>query len=296
MIDYTQPLSQKSKFTSNRSELLVSYDVTNGNRNYEFDNVVFGYIKKGIKKIHIQNEPLFDFLPGMVIMATTKMSANVSVPSASINNPVICYSLEISKEQVWKKLDKINETYGLPQLVKEEKTLPSTNLYYGKGGHLVLAALNNIQDLLTEDVAYKDYWIDLKIEELILFCLQTNMHDTLIHSYQKNRLVDHPLAFAIHYIKENLYSKIDVETLANKAYMSKATFFRQFKHHFGMTPIHFIHSERIKEAQILLKKTNKSVSEIGYNLGYTTPSYFALQFERMTGLSPKSYKKRSASL
>jgi YesN/AraC family two-component response regulator len=40
-----------------------------------------------------------------------------------------------------------------------------------------------------------------------------------------------------------------------------------------------------------LEKTNKSISEIGYGLGYTSPSYFASQFEKLTGNSPSDYRK-----
>ncbi len=76
--------------------------------------------------------------------------------------------------------------------------------------------------------------------------------------------------------------------------MSKATFFRQFKHHFGMTPIAYIHAERIREAQKLLNKTDKSITEIGYKLGYTSPSYFASQFEKVAGCSPNVYRKKGS--
>lgn len=235
--------------------------------------------------------PVIDLYPDMVIMGTTKLSADVSLPEACIEKPITCFSLEISKEQVWNILDKINKNYGVPDLVNDEQIMPSTNLYFGNGGKMVLNTLNKIQYLLTENVEFKDYWIDLKIEELVLYSLQTNMRDTLIHSYNKHQILDHPLAHAVHYIKENLYSKIDIKTLADKAFMSKATFFRQFKHHFGMTPISFIHNERIKEARKLLDETNKSISEIGYSLGYTNPSYFASQFEKRIGVLPTNYKK-----
>ena len=291
MLDLSKPITQKSIFTANRSELLVNHDVIKEKRSYAFDNVVFAYVKNGVKKVYIPTVPEIDLSPDMIIMGTTKIDAKVSLYTASVEQPITCFTLEISKEQVWNILDKINESYQITTLIKEVQTMPEMSLYSGNGNQLVANTLQSLQYLLMQDVEFKDYWIDLKIEELILSCLQTNMRNTLIHSYQKSKINDHPLLYAIHYIKENLYSSINIKTLADKACMSKATFFRQFKHHFGTTPIHFVHSERIKEAQKLLEKTNKSISEIGYGLGYTSPSYFASQFEKLTGNSPSDYRK-----
>lgn len=289
-LDFTKPVTQNTAFTAQASELLVSYTVAQENRTYEFDNVVFAYLTSGLKKIEIPSLISLDLQPEMVMMGSTKISAQVSFPESTPQNPAMCFALEISRENVWKILDKINEAYGMPDLVKEEQSLDTSNVFYGQGGQKVLHILYEIQQLLTEDVAFKDYWIDLKIEELILSCLQTNMRELLIESYQQNQLTDHPLAFAIDYIKHNLHSRIDIKTLADKAFMSKATFFRQFKHHLGMTPIHYIHQERIKQAQHLLNHTHQSVSEIGYSLGYTSPSYFTSQFEKVVGCSPSAYR------
>jgi len=291
MIDYNKPITQHSHFTGLESELLVNYFVADETRNYEYDNVVFAHVSQGMKKIDIPTVSKLDLVPEMVIMGTQKLSAQVNLPIATIENPTLCFTLEISKDKVWKILDKINEAYSMPTLVKEEKNFEPVSLYFGSGGQMVLDTLQKIQRLLIEDVVYKDYWIDLKIEELVLCCLQTDMRNTLLSGYAENQIADHPLAHAVKYIKDNLYTRIDIDTLADKACMSKSTFFRQFKHNFGMSPISYMHAERIKEAQMLLKNTDKSVADIGYRLGYANPSYFSAQFEKVTNCSPRRYRK-----
>ena len=292
MIDFSKPISQHSHFTGVESELLVNYFVKDEKRNYEYDNIVFAHVTKGMKKVAIPTVSEIDLIPEMVIMGAKKLSAQVTLPVATIDAPTLCFTLEISKDKVWKTLDKINEAYSMPNLVKEEQKLNPTSLYFGAGGHMVLDTLQKIQKLLIEDVVYKDYWIDLKIEELVLCTLQTDMRNTLLTGYVENQLADHPLAHAVKYIKNNLYTRIEIGTLADKACMSKATFFRQFKHNFGMSPITYMHSERIKEAQMLLKNTDKSISDIGYRLGYTNSSYFSTQFEKVVKCSPGQYRKQ----
>lgn len=294
MIDFNKPVSQHSHFTGVESELLVNYFVKNEKRDYEYDNVVFAHVAQGMKKIDIPTVSEIDLLPEMVIMGTQKLSAKVTLPVATIAEPTLCFTLEVSKDKVWRILDKINESYSIPSLMKEEQKLNSTSVYFGAGGQMVLDTLQKIQKLLIEDVIYKDYWISLKIEELVLCSLQTDMRNTLLSGYaeSQNQLNDHPLGHAVKYIKDNLYTRINIETLADKACMSKATFFRQFKHNFGMSPITYMHAQRIKEAQMLLKNTNKSVSDIGYRLGYTNASYFSTQFEKVVKCSPGQYRKK----
>ena len=291
MIDFSKPVSQYSNFTGANSQLVMSYDVVNENRNYHIDNLAFGYNTRGTKKIEIVDFPSLDLQPGTVLMGASEVSVEASLPDATIDTPTVCFLLEISKEKAWKVLDKINESYSLPHLVKEEQSMQHTSVYFGKNGQMVLNTLSTIQKLLIEDIAFKDYWIDLKIEELVLCCLQTDMRKNLMVGYHQSKLEKHPLAFAIKHIKENLYSQININTLADKAFMSKPTFFRQFKHHFGMTPIAYIHFERIQEAQKLLSKTDKTIGEIGYSLGYNSPSYFSTQFERETGQTPSCFRR-----
>lgn len=291
MVNLPENSVQSLLFNSNDAELLIKNNHVDVNKNYEFDNIVFGYINDGVKNISIKNYGNIDLQPEMVIMGTTKFSAYVELSKTKILEPATCFTLEISKEKVWKILDKINEEFSMPKLVKQDKELSDIDIYCGNGGKYVLSALKQIQYLMSEDIRYKDYWLGLKIEELILCCLQSNMHDALVHSYKENCSIDHPLAYAISYIKENLSMSIDMNILADKACMSKSTFFRQFKLHFGITPNKYIHMQRIEKAKKLLEKRKLSVSEIAYKLGYSSPSYFTAQFERIVSSSPTNYRK-----
>jgi len=260
---------------------IISFNKTIvANKPYEYDNLVFAYLESGMKRILIPGLPVVDLEPGMVMMGASKIVADISLPTATLEDPTLCFCIEISKERAWKVLDKINEEYSMPGLIKQEQNL-----------EVVTNTLQTIQKLLIEDVVFKDYWINLKIEELVLCLLQTEMRETLMLGYHESKHEEHPLEFAIKHIKKNLYSQIDIGTLSDKAYMSKATFYRQFKHHFGMTPVAYIHAERIQEAQKLLVSSNKSIAEIGYKLGYTSPSYFAVQFEKVMGVTPNIFRK-----
>jgi AraC-like DNA-binding protein len=52
----------------------------------------------------------------------------------------------------------------------------------------------------------------------------------------------------------------------------------------------------LTEARQLLLHSNKSVSEIGFELGYTEKSYFSRVFHKKTGLTPTEYKNKMQGL
>ena len=60
----------------------------------------------------------------------------------------------------------------------------------------------------------------------------------------------------------------------------------------GKTAIELIHIALISEAKNRLRKKDKTVSEIAFNLGFENMSYFSRLFKKQTGMLPTSYKKQ----
>src|SRR6202048_2753799 len=79
--------------------------------------------------------------------------------------------------------------------------------------------------------------------------------------------------------------------LARWADMSGFDFSRTFKRTTEFTPSqNFIH-QRLEKARRLLRETNRSVIEIGLDVGYNTPSHFVRIFRREVGISPSEYRR-----
>jgi YesN/AraC family two-component response regulator len=58
----------------------------------------------------------------------------------------------------------------------------------------------------------------------------------------------------------------------------------------GRSAVEWINDYVILEAKSMLKSTNMSIQEIGYNLGFPNPSFFAKFFKQHAGISPKEYR------
>lgn len=93
------------------------------------------------------------------------------------------------------------------------------------------------------------------------------------------------------YISENYYKKISVKELSDYVHYSSSYIIKLFKEKKGITITEYLVSLRIDKAKELLEYTSKSIQEISRELGYKSPYYFSNQFKKLTGKSPRSYRK-----
>jgi len=83
-----------------------------------------------------------------------------------------------------------------------------------------------------------------------------------------------------------------VGDLANRLNISSRYLTDLLKIETGKTAIEFIHIALIAEAKDRLRKKDKSISEIAYDLGFENMSYFSRLFKKETGMLPTSYKNQ----
>lgn len=102
---------------------------------------------------------------------------------------------------------------------------------------------------------------------------------------------------SLKFIEDNYKEKISVEDLAAEAQMSISRFYPFFKKELGITPIDYINNYRISRAILLLiEDNNDSIENISEQTGFESSAYFRRVFRKVTGLSPREYKKTSLEL
>ena len=94
-----------------------------------------------------------------------------------------------------------------------------------------------------------------------------------------------------HYIRENFRRDISLNELAEVAGLTSQYLSTLFKRRRGTTVVSYITDLRLEAARSLLRETNKSVSEIAAEVGYSNPQYFTRVFKRATSMSPLQYRK-----
>jgi AraC-like DNA-binding protein/quercetin dioxygenase-like cupin family protein len=93
-------------------------------------------------------------------------------------------------------------------------------------------------------------------------------------------------------IEARYSEEISVNDAAAAVHMSKSHFMRFFKQVTGQPFISHLNQFRIAKAQHLLSVTDRSIADIGHEVGFCNQSYFGLVFRKVTHLCPREYQAR----
>lgn len=96
---------------------------------------------------------------------------------------------------------------------------------------------------------------------------------------------------AIAYIKEHLTENLTLETVSKYVLVSPIYFHNTFKAAVGKTLREYVEEQRIKRAINLLIATNKSLTQIAMECGFSSQSYFSYAFKRKMKKTPREYVK-----
>ncbi|MBD0401731.1 response regulator [Flammeovirga sp. EKP202] len=95
-------------------------------------------------------------------------------------------------------------------------------------------------------------------------------------------------------IEENIIDSDLIKKQIEESFpMSQSTFYRKLKALTGLTITAYIRNIRIKKSSYLLLKTNKSISDIAYQVGYNDLKYFRTSFKKVHHISPSEYRAKN---
>ncbi len=89
---------------------------------------------------------------------------------------------------------------------------------------------------------------------------------------------------------------LDVPALARIAHVSEAHFSRSFRATFGETPHRYLQRRRVERAMFLLRETDRSVTEICLDVGFTSLGTFSRTYNEIVGQTPTAYRDRTEAL
>lgn len=87
-----------------------------------------------------------------------------------------------------------------------------------------------------------------------------------------------------------LCEPISLRDMSRVAYLSTFHFNRVFHQITGLPPAKFISAMRLEEAKRLLLNTNRSITDISFEVGYTSLSTFTRRFNQRVGLGPREFR------
>lgn len=278
-------VENRTAYTLERCELNVFETYTQSYKvPLTFNDFVITSMLRGKKVMHLFDKKEFDYLPGETVIVPPAQTMKIDFPEATDANPTQCIALAIDNDQIKQTIRYLNEYF--PKSTNGKLWTLNYDEYHFYNNEEIAYLINKVIRICSEKSTEKDVLADLTLKELLVRIMQTqNLMSTQAESNNHN-----PLAYVIGYIKANLNEKISINSLSDKACMSKATFYRLFKRELGISPNDYILAEKMNRAKQLLAKPGAKISAISYELGFSDSNYFIRAFKKLVGTTPGSYQ------
>lgn len=89
---------------------------------------------------------------------------------------------------------------------------------------------------------------------------------------------------------------MDIPAVAAIAHVSKAHFIRSFRAVFGETPHRYLQRRRVERSMFLLRETDRSITHVCLDVGFTSLGTFSRTFRDIVGMTPTTYRASNPPL
>jgi transcriptional regulator GlxA family with amidase domain len=188
----------------------------------------------------------------------------------------------------WAATDEMQLRYPLIK-VKSDRVITDQDGIYTGGG--AFAALKLILYLIEKYcgreivlLVSKQFSIDLDPASQAHFAVFTGQRQHYDDEILKSQT----------YIEQNYSTDISIDQVSALTNTGKRNFIRRFKAATNNTPIEYLQRVRIEAAKKALEEKNLPLNEVMNITGYEDVKTFRIVFKKMTGLSPRDYRKKYA--
>ena len=101
---------------------------------------------------------------------------------------------------------------------------------------------------------------------------------------------------AVAYMRQNYYCPIPLKKLAELSHMSLSSFHACFRREFHTSPLQWLLRIRLQKAMELLLHTEKNITDVANDCGFSDPLYFSRQFRKLVGFTPRLYRQHGQGM
>lgn len=219
----------------------------------------------------------------LVLIATSRINTDELI---SIHSNRATINIEVEVSYLDEILELSDKSPVLQSLLQDNQPLLFEQMIYPSLQRIVYEIVN---EEIVE--AFRVPLLRIKAEELICRLLMELEKRESAHIYPLNTSDIQTLYKIKGLILDHIETPPVIKDLSAVANMSVTKLQRLFKQVFGDSIFSYYQTFRIKEATRLLKEEKLSVSETGYQLGFTNLSHFSRVFNEHIGVKPKQYTK-----
>lgn len=238
------------------------------------------------RKVVMLAEESYHYGTSDYLVVSVHLPISGQVIQASAEAPYLCLRLNFDPHQV---LDLIKESAFPTSPMPDSRR----GLYVSQTNSLLLDAVVRLVHLL-ENPQDVPVLAPLVIREILYRILQGNQGESLkqlvMTGSHSNRIAE-----VIKRIKQDYDKPLRIEELSKLANMSPSSLHRHFKEVTAMSPMQYQKQLRLQESRRLLLSESADAADVGFQVGYESPSQFSREYARLFGLPPISDIKRLRS-
>lgn len=186
----------------------------------------------------------------------------------------------------WRDIDDLRQRYPNTRFLSDRVITDQDGIYTSGGSfsslNLVLYLIDKFCGKATGIWASKMFSLDID---------RTRQSHFEIFQGQRTHQ-DEEILKAQAFIEEAYNREISVDQMAGQTTMSKRNFIRRFKNATSNTPLEYLQRVKIEAAKKALEKNSETVTSLMMLAGYNDIKTFRKIFKRITGLTPKDYRKK----
>lgn len=249
------------------------------------------YVKESFGKRIVGNS-VAQFVPGDMVFLGS------DIPHVWLNDEIYYQGIGTLKAKAI--VVYFNKDIFGPTFYEQKETKKITDLFSQAEKGLYISGKTNekIAKKLEKLITKQNFEIIVGLFEILSILSESDEIDFInneayspINTQSKNdRISD-----VFEYVKVNYKEEISLIEIAKIAHLTPTSFCRMFKLKTKKSFVEYLNEIRVSNACKLLIETEKGISEIAYECGYKTASNFNQLFKKLTGTTPKEYRKKAAN-
>jgi AraC-like DNA-binding protein len=207
-------------------------------------------------------------------------SSVMTMPSHTIFGSV---TMAVSRQHLRQLFGKIDHPIVKTVLEAKDNFLFET----GVSSEIIKTATEMLHQPVPESL--ESHYFKIKCEELLCYIFALLLQRDAVPA-SSIHIDDVKAIYGIKlFLQSHLDTPPDIATLAKNAHMSEPKLRKIFRQTFGKGVFEYYQSARMQEAARLLLEKRLTVSDAGYQLGFTNLSHFSRVFEQYIGMKPKKF-------
>jgi AraC family transcriptional regulator, melibiose operon regulatory protein len=155
-------------------------------------------------------------------------------------------------------------------------------------GKNILESISEIYQCIEQEYPYYEIDITMKLSSIWKNLIDNGFKPEYV---QSEILKSHRMKQMLSWIHEHYAEKMMLEDIARAGQLSRSECCRYFKRFLKCTPLNYVIDYRIQKSLYLLQQGDSNITEVAYQVGFNSTSYFINKFRESMDMTPLVYKK-----